>query len=523
MKTEQTIISYQNTFGVEPWGAGRVVNHPGVATVANIAITGAGLVFGWPIALIASAVTLNDLLSAKANNEPGPVRDVLRFSSAPTTRSLPAARSSNREIAESPRPITVSAVQAKTEQEPTTEDPAIQTAQTALRSRPEATPIGSQFSSNPWQGTVNTQKPKSAEPPVVEISADHQKVLDNSEPMQLEPWQIKGLANELLIEEDGFLRSWMIFGVTGGGKGTFVAFAVLLFMRKYPDAAIYAIDPKADPKEYKRWAMIPAENRIHYNASRPDLGGQQKKRIQESIRLLLDKYENDPAPIKLLISDEQPTNVQVMGKYGKDLKDYLNRKAGMGRSRGHVVWSTSNQLGLRENKMTAGERDNYQLIYLTSKRKLRPINDCRSFPGPTITADDAVFSATGRAGWASTADRWVSVSTSYRDAVEGLPDVVPPAGFGEGGTMRHLDSVLSVRDLAEQIAENLQDLGKSKAKLSDLIEGTDLEGTNPDDWNAILPALHTRPEIEIKTRSGNLWVSFPRVEEAGTESSLFFD
>lgn len=486
MTQETTIISVQNTFGVSPWLLGKVLPNPGHMAIGSaIALAGAATVLGLPAAVLVLVAVANDFVAVgrKGSVAIAPPKDVLRlkdgawsFAGGGTAGHLPPAQ---REIGEN------SAIDVPSEPVVQTPKPSSDPSDRMGIEREKVTPA---YLNNPWGAPSSPQAAQDFHVPATrhapeaipsERLTDFEKEIEaqvaervaaqvagqSNAPQRLDP---QGIVNELFVKEDGYFRSWFGMGVTGAGKGVFICYASILAKSHMPGVSIWAIDPKSDPSEYLRWNHIEESQRYHYDACRPAFGREAENLVKAGISRILEGYANDKSKYKLLIVDELPAILRSLGSSGRSTLRYLNSIASMGRSQNQIVWLFSNSIGLQQNGITQGDQDYYQTLYLVTPRKLAQITGYAKFAGPKIETTDPVFAETGRAAWASTKDKWEPVPTSYYDIVSRLPPVAPPPAFGTGD-FKDSAGAIALANLAEELAEALENLSRRSEKLEELI------------------------------------------------------
>jgi hypothetical protein len=495
MAQETTVISVQNTFGVSPWLVGKVLPNPGHMAIGSaIALAGAATVLGLPAAVVVLVAVANDFVAVarKGSVTIAPPKDVLRlkdgawsFAGANVAGQLPPAQ---REISEPVEDTEKGVIDVPSEPVAKPQIPSSDPSDRMGIEREKVTPA---YPSNPWgnppspQAAQNFHAPSPRHTPEtipVERLTDFEKEIEaqvaervaaqvaerSNSPQRLDP---QGIVNELFVKEDGYFRSWFGMGVTGAGKGVFICYASILAKSHMPGVSIWAIDPKSDPSEYLRWNHIEESQRYHYDACRPAFGREAENLVKAGISRILEGYANDKSKYKLLIVDELPAILRSLGTSGRSTLRYLNSIASMGRSQNQIVWLFSNSIGLQQNGITQGDQDYYQTLYLATPRKLAQITGYAKFAGPKIESTDPVFDKTGRAAWASTKDTWESVPTSYYDVVSRLPPVAAPSTLGTG-EFKDSAGAIALANLAEELAETLEEMGLKKGILADLIPQT---------------------------------------------------
>jgi hypothetical protein len=495
MAQETTVISVQNTFGINPWLVGKVLPNPGHMAIGSaIALAGAATVLGLPAAVVVLVAVANDFVAVarKGSVTIAPPKDVLRLKDgawslvgARFAGQLPPAQREIVESVKSPSEVVIDVLSEPTAKTPKpSSDPADRMG--FDRQKTAAT-----YPSSPWGNSTSPQSAQDFHPPVprhipvhipVEKLTDFEREIEaqvaervaaqvaerSNSPQRLDP---QGIVNELFVKEDGYFRSWFGMGVTGAGKGVFICYASILAKSHMPGVSIWAIDPKSDPSEYLRWNHIEESQRYHYDACRPAFGKEAENLVKAGISRILEGYANDKSRYKLLIVDELPAILRSLGSSGRSTLRYLNSIASMGRSQNQIVWLFSNSIGLQQNGITQGDQDYYQTLYLATPRKLAQITGYAKFAGPKIESIDPVFSETGRAAWASTKDAWESVPTSYYDVVSRLPPVAAPSTLGTG-EFKDSAGAIALANLAEELAEALEEMGLKKGILADLIPKT---------------------------------------------------
>ena len=528
----QNVIEYQKTIGCESWVFGRLTDHGPFMIVAYlISAFVMTTTFSWMWLLVIGAAGYNDLRKISGKAKPSQPLEMWRFGGGGTPVALPSASEDWVEQEFREMESELQGRQAPVKSAVVTPPPVSASSAESSPRSPEAR--DRHRAESPKVTIVNegvipdAVEPKNDFPSAPE--SDFPSASSDVEIAQLLKNGKTGIAGKLLEREDGDLRSWMVTGFTGSGKGSFYAFALLLAINTVPNLAVYGIDPKGDPKELYRWQPIKEQNRYHFQADNPDIGPQEREMIEEGLKDLLRRYHNDPAPTKLLIVDELPAIISIISpKYRKQFVRFICNIGGMGRSRGRVCWVSSNTVGLREIGISKAERDYFHQMYLVTPGSYKKMCDHPSFPGPDIDMD--VLNISGRAVWCNVTGEWHEVPTSYKDCTDLLKQIAPapPKNFGTG-EFAGAETALQIREVAKELAWALDQVEvNGKANLMDLANMTSaLDGVDEDAIvNSVIPALKDYKDFLIikKSYKGEWMCSLPEPEpdyfDAGLPSAV---
>jgi hypothetical protein len=158
-------------------------------------------------------------------------------------------------------------------------------------------------------------------------------------PESKKPWSIETMVSEI--------DNRLILGLKGSGKTVVVSEMIRIVRSRYPDKRVFAIDPKADPKEVDLYSLATEVHRGNIGEMTP---AEALKFIEEGY----EKYINHPEP-GLLIIDEC---IMVGGTMTDNKSSYLESKlryivAG-GDSRNLNVWLIAQSPMLKDLGLTTG-------------------------------------------------------------------------------------------------------------------------------------------------------------------------
>jgi len=533
-----TIISVQDTFGCKPMALPYVgFTRPGPHVIGSLAFMFlAWLGGGFVVLPFAAYMCLNDAsyIRNKGRKKPGKPREICHYGEGQwqlpaleaivgtgVTNRLASAGEEAAETDSEPEALTV-----KAETVPSTPAPAIVTpppstpapapapVDPATLTTPliEREPVAQITEPSPFAPTPTVSEPTEDERS--ELLKAHKKTKLTSSP--------QGILSELFLKEDGYFSSWFVMGVPRTGKGVCLAYSLVLAQVVMQGVEVYAIDAKADPAEFSRWGFLKASQRYHFKGSRSQWTREERTKIKAGVFRILRMHENSTAPYKLLVIDELPAILRVLGpKDGRALMDYCNSVASQGPSTGSITWIFSNSITLQGNGVRAADMAFYMLMYLATPKKLSAITTYKNFTGPKIKPDDPVFEVTGRAGWASTLPEWVAIPNTYNELVEGLTKCNPPANFGSGD-FENSQGAIALNKLAGALADQLVALGVPSLEFTELVKGTSFGGmyAGADDSQALaitrqlVDGLKNHDDvITINYLNSIYTVSLPRYKE----------
>jgi hypothetical protein len=199
------------------------------------------------------------------------------------------------------------------------------------------------------------------------------------------------------------LKSSILVGQPGAGKGLTVAYATRAIKQQRPEVSIWVIDPKSDPGEAAYWLAcdrvldepIPAFPRAD------DI-----EEFQAKADRFVDEFKAVAGP-KLLIVDEVLAIKELMPSWFKGLVTACNHLASTGRSRGVYVWLISQTPNASDFGISGGARNVSRRVLLLSADDLGLIdNNSTFFSG---RPSDALLKVTGRVFFDSIGGQWGAV------------------------------------------------------------------------------------------------------------------
>lgn len=181
-------------------------------------------------------------------------------------------------------------------------------------------------------------------------------------------------------------QSAIVAGVPGAGKGVYVSNALRELKRRNPHITIFAIDPKADPKETGYWSVADKLWRKDFeDCSTEDAALWYMDCVRE--------FRAHKGP-KLLVSDEgttvltvlqlckvyeeievgdgtiQRSRVDLLGEF----KKFLVSISGMGDSREAFIWIVCQVINCKDLGLTGGVRSIFRSIALVSPKNRNAVS-----------------------------------------------------------------------------------------------------------------------------------------------------
>jgi hypothetical protein len=214
------------------------------------------------------------------------------------------------------------------------------------------------------------------------------------------------------------IKSSILVGQPGAGKGLTVAYATRAIKQRRPEVSIWVIDPKGDPGEAAYWLAcdrvldepIPA-------FPRPE----DIEDFQAKADRFVSEFKDVVGP-KLLIVDEVLAVKELMPSWFKGLVTACNHLASTGRSRGVYVWLISQTPNASDFGISGGARNVFRRVLLLSADDLGLIdNNSTFFSG---RPSDALLKVTGRVFFDSLGGLWGAVP-QYPDLAVGGPPSLP--------------------------------------------------------------------------------------------------
>jgi hypothetical protein len=219
----------------------------------------------------------------------------------------------------------------------------------------------------------------------------------------------KGLVNPI--------KSTLIVGQPGAGKGIAVAWATRNLKAARPDIQIWAIDPKADPSERIYWLAC---DRV---LSRPLPAFASPGEVDfftSAVDKFIAEFNKVEGP-KLLIFDEALAVKEVAPQWFRGIAAGFNNMCSTGRSRDIFGWMISQTPNASDLGISGGARNVYRRVLLLSANDLGLIHNRSTFFSGQPTDRD--LAETGRCAYDSLGNRWGAVP-SYPALSEVAPVIV---------------------------------------------------------------------------------------------------
>lgn len=212
------------------------------------------------------------------------------------------------------------------------------------------------------------------------------------------------------------LKSMLVVGQPGAGKGKLMERAIAAVKRHRPEVTIWAIDPKADPNEAGYWAQCDRylAHGIPAFPKQVDI-----EAFTVAADRLIEEFRAAPAP-KLLIVDEGLALKELTGAWFGALTKGFNHLCSTGRSLGIYGWAISQSPNATDWGMSGGMRNVYRRIILIHQQDLGLIQNGSTFFSGAPSDKD--FSVSGRAYFDSLANSWGPVPVY---SVPGKPQTKP--------------------------------------------------------------------------------------------------
>jgi hypothetical protein len=226
------------------------------------------------------------------------------------------------------------------------------------------------------------------------------------------------------------VRSSLIVGIPGAGKGLTVSNLIGKVRHYRPELQIFGTDPKNDPKETGYWQGYTAIDR--FDMERLD-GWEIEQRLTGDLNRFLDAGDN-----ALWVIDEFATLIgMVSDKWLKGFTAKIQAIVQMGNSRGRYVWIVSQSGNLSELKLQPSLRSSLELLAI-----VRPGSDAAVaglirtdlIADKDTTRMQAMIdrSPVGRAYYYGKAGQWAAMpelpnlSGYDRDSRQWMPGCTPP-------------------------------------------------------------------------------------------------
>lgn len=204
------------------------------------------------------------------------------------------------------------------------------------------------------------------------------------------PWQALQSTPQIDLADDMGKnpQSAIIAGVPGAGKGILVSNAMRAIKRHNPQVHIFAIDPKADPKERGYWEIADTYHGLRFKDHNAEDSAEwlmsrlhDFQRLQGPKLLILDEGLSCLMTLKLArvyeyrttdSGKEQVVKVDMMGRF----KGFLAYISSMGDSENEWIWLVSQLVNCEDLGLTGGQRAIFRSIALVSPKNK---NACENF------------------------------------------------------------------------------------------------------------------------------------------------
>ncbi len=199
------------------------------------------------------------------------------------------------------------------------------------------------------------------------------------------------------------LKSTIIVGQPGSGKGLTVAHATRRIKQIHPDITIWAIDPKADPEERVYWDACDC---VLGTPLPPFASEMEVERFQNEADTFIKQFRSLTGR-KLLIFDEALAVKELAPKWFKGCMAGFNHLCSTGRSKGIYGWLLSQTPNATDFGISGGARNVYRRVLLASVDDLGLIYNRSTFF--TGVPNESLFDVTGRIFFDSLGNRWGAV------------------------------------------------------------------------------------------------------------------
>ena len=203
----------------------------------------------------------------------------------------------------------------------------------------------------------------------------------NQEPMQL--WDVSAIARPL--------KSSIIVGQPGAGKGLLIAHGIRHAKVQNPDLRVWAVPVKDDPGEAHRWT---AADYVFREPLKAFAGAEGVSLWTSQLNEFLAGFSAYQGP-KLLVLDEALAIKEKTGKWFRDLMANLNHLASTGRSQQCYVWLASQTANASDFGISGGARNVFRRVMLVSREDPGLLLNRTTFSQPLENAQQAL-SVTGR-------------------------------------------------------------------------------------------------------------------------------
>jgi hypothetical protein len=236
----------------------------------------------------------------------------------------------------------------------------------------------------------------------------HQPIAPNIGPMPVaapaEPAQSRSdSAIDIAASLAAPIKSSIVVGQPGAGKGLTVAYATRAIKQTRPEISIWVIDPKGDPGEAAYWL---AADRVLAEPIPAFPSGEDVEDFQGKVDRFVDEFKAVLGP-KLLIVDEVLAIKELMPQWFKGFSVACNHLASTGRSRAVYVWLISQTPNASDFGISGGARNVFRRVLLLAADDLGLIaNNSTFFSGQPSAA---LLRQTGRVAFDSLGGKWAAV------------------------------------------------------------------------------------------------------------------
>jgi hypothetical protein len=215
------------------------------------------------------------------------------------------------------------------------------------------------------------------------------------------------------------IKSSIIVGQPGAGKGLAVAYATRAIKQRHPEVSIWVIDPKSDPGEAAYWLAC---DRVLDEPIPAFPSGEDIEDFQGKVDRFVDEFKAVLGP-KLLIVDEVLAIKELMPGWFKGFSVACNHLASTGRSRAVYVWLISQTPNASDFGISGGARNVFRRVLLLAADDLGLIaNNSTFFDGKPSAA---LLRQTGRVAFDSLGGKWAAVPQYPDLAVSALAPTMP--------------------------------------------------------------------------------------------------
>lgn len=196
------------------------------------------------------------------------------------------------------------------------------------------------------------------------------------------------------------LKSTIIVGQPGSGKGLLVCDGLREVRKQYPTIQIWAVTVKDDPSEASRWNVCDQV----FSDELAAFGDSSSWFTR--LETFLDDFSRVPGQ-KLLVFDEALATKESNPRFFKGFMASLNHLASTGRSRGVFVWLISQTPNTADFGISGGARNVYRRLLLVSNEDHGLLLNQTTFSSLPLKEElPHLFSQTGRIVFDSLGNTW---------------------------------------------------------------------------------------------------------------------